>query len=320
MTLWSTLRALFARPLSGTTAPATPTEVEDSIFRLDDGWWGLHASSPNRRWVISWRDGHWTESTSGKRRFEFGAYLLYDARAEAVLVEGVSRRPNNGAVADDGTFILEDWGDPSELASSLMAFTASGSPLLNAHFTANVMFSAISPRGRYAVAQMANSSSEDSGQLMLFDLRKGVRSYSVVSAAGWPDRYSVDDDTGEVTAHLREFGEFRYAPNGVFSDAERLEQVKLDRGDARDIGWVVEALLHEPALSQVRAERAVAGLERVLAKGPWDDRRERARALKRLGQLEEHLGHPGRAIGAYEEAYALDAKVGVKRRLDALRK
>jgi hypothetical protein len=314
------MRAWFAAPQSKTTAHATPVELEDSIFRLDDGWWGLHASSPNRRWVISWRDGHWTESTRGKRRFESGAYLLYDTRAGAVLLEGVSRRPNNGGVSDDGTFILEDWGDPSELASSLMAFAASGSPLLDAHFTANVMFSAISPKGRYAVAQMANSSSQDSGQLMLFDLRKGVRLYSVVSAAGWPDRYSVDDNTGEVTAHLREFGEFRYAPNGVFREAERLEQVKLDRGDARDIGWVVEAMLHEPALSQVRAERAVAGLARVLAKGPWDDPREQARALKRLGQLEERLDHPGRAIGAYAEAYALDAKVGVKRRLEALRK
>lgn len=294
--------------------------IDDLFFTLDDGWWGLHATSANGRWTVTWRDGHWTESARGRRQFEPGAYRLYDRQTERICAEGRAPRPHRGAVTNNGTFLLEEWGDPTQLASRVLAFDHGGRPLIEATFSANVALSGLSEEGRFAAVQLANSDSVDGGRLLLLDLARGERVYAVHPEAGWPHRYTVDDATGEVTANMRGLGAFTYAADGHFRDADRMQNAKLRHGTARDIASVADAILQGPTFRVDHALEAVRALTRALAQGLTDDPRERARSLKRLGQLHDALGDHSHAIAADQEACDCDAKVGVKRRLAALLK
>jgi hypothetical protein len=320
MTMWSAIRGWFKPPAASAATESNTALVDDMFFSLDDGWMGLYSRSPDGRWVISWRDGHWAESASGRRRFHAGKFLLYDTRNEAVIVEQSAPRPQNGHVADNGTFLIEEWGDPSVLGTTIFAFDGAGRPVMKAGLSANVVVSAISAGGRYGMCQTASSSTEDSVKLMLFDLTRGTRVYAVVPEAGWPKQYTVDETTAEVIAHLGELGSFAYAADGQFRDAERLEVAQLTRGTSREVASAADRALREGSEDRSRVERAVRGLARSLAAHPWPDARERARALKTLGNLRETLHDAAHAIAAYDEALSLDAKVGVKRKLEALRK
>src|SRR3546814_6068768 len=74
-----------------------------------------------------------------------GRYVLLDG-AE-LLVDGAMERPNDGKVADDGTFILNDWGSRDALAGTFMAFARDGRPILKRDYAANILNNGLSPAG-----------------------------------------------------------------------------------------------------------------------------------------------------------------------------
>src|SRR3546814_5184832 len=83
-----------------------------SIPQIDS--MGQTATSPNGRYRLVWRD-----RTTICCEDVGGRYVLLDG-AE-LLVDGAMERPNDGKVADDGTFILNDWGSRDALAGTFMA-------------------------------------------------------------------------------------------------------------------------------------------------------------------------------------------------------
>src|SRR3546814_4600282 len=92
-------------------------------------------------------------------------------------------RPNDGKVADDGTFILNDWGSRDALAGTFMAFARDGRPILKRDYAANRLNNGLSPDGGLAVCQTANApGSPDSSLLTVFDLTEArIRSEETTS-------------------------------------------------------------------------------------------------------------------------------------------
>jgi hypothetical protein len=48
------------------------------------------------------------------------------------------QRPNNGAVADNGSFCLEDWHLGSSLSGTFGVFDSAGNPIVTKELTANI--------------------------------------------------------------------------------------------------------------------------------------------------------------------------------------
>jgi hypothetical protein len=294
---------------------------DGKVFELKDPcWWGFGSRSPNGRWMISWIESDIESGQGGNRKRGKGAYLLYDLTENRVVKRGRLERPNNGHVADNGIFLLEDWLLGGALQGMLYAFSPTGRVLLKRKFTANLATSGISKTGKYAVCQTCNSETADSGSLFLFDLRSGKQLFSASPDAGWTNDYDVDEENVEVVAHIQDVGAFHYDRNGVFIDAARLREESLESRDCFAALRAAEEYLSEPSLTQERGHKIVKALDRALNQVPAIDVRWQAEFLKWKGMAHEALGETIDALSAYERALAINPKIGVKRRAAALAK
>lgn len=313
-------------PASAAVAAAEPKRVDaetnspvkdNHIFRLGD-YVGIHSSSPNGRWVLSWSDSVPAMGIGGHRESGNGSYLLYDAEAGQVVVRGEMHRPNGGHVADSGHFSLEDWHFGSALSGTFSVFEPNGQILFAKDVTANVMNSEISKNGLFALFQTANSPTEDGRKLFLIDVSKRAIRYSIDPLAGWPERYSIDEDTAQVTAHLKDLGSFRYDSEGAFIDAAKLAQAKLSSPRYEFAIPAAEALLKSPDLTAEMARQVLDTVKLARERGADQIDSWNAKSLKLQGLAYEALGELHKAVKAFDEALALDPKIGVKRKRDAL--
>jgi hypothetical protein len=307
--------------LSGKERPARQQAGVDCRTDEDDGMFlnvidipsrnfiGICARSPSKRFTIAWIDG-------GPGQTRTGRYLLLDG--ERIIVEGKMARPNDGAVTDDGVFILNDWGSIETLNGTFTAFGLDGRKLVSRKFSGNLFNNGLSPDGRYAVCQTANAPGEDGNLLTLFDLRAGSEIFAWRPESGWASYYEFPPDTQTIRLGYRDRGAFAYGFDGTFLDRMKWLAAGLQKGDI----FIIESLLAEsegqpgPEL----AAQLLAAIDTALAGLRKEEGRTRARVLKSRGICLEAVAEVKQALAAYEEALALDPKVGVKRRTDQLRK
>ncbi len=74
-------------------------------------FFGVYRRSPNGRFNVAWRDGH--GERGGARDAVEGHYVLIDG--DQIAAQGRIQRPNDGKIADNGNFILNDWRFTAEL-------------------------------------------------------------------------------------------------------------------------------------------------------------------------------------------------------------
>lgn len=303
----------------GTSRAVGRKSIDDRFFRYGD-FFGLFTRSPNKRWILSWRDSDPSGQRGGNRESGNGAYLLFDTEKDSVVVRGEMPRPNGGQVAENGYFSLEDWHFGNTLSGTFCVFDENGQNLIAWKMTANIVMSKVSSNGLYALCQTANSSTEDGNKLFFFDVLGRELLYSVVPKAGWAERYEIDDDSGQVIAHISELGAFRYDREGNFIDADRLSQAKCDSPRYESAIPAAEEILGQPDLSSEQAKKVLEIVKNAREQGA--DRVDwwKARALKVQGLAHEALGELREAVDAYDEALALNPKAGVKRRRDTLLK
>ncbi|MBJ2290576.1 tetratricopeptide repeat protein [Pseudomonas sp. MF5691] len=229
-------------------------------------------------------------------------------------------RPNNGHVCDTGVFCLEDWHFGSTLSGTFSVFDPSGSVILAKDLTANILTSGISKHGKYAFCATANSPTEDGNKVFLFDLVNRVAMYSVTPKAGWPDSYEVDEGTGELMAQFKDMGSFRYNVHGGFMDADQLGDANLNSSHYDRIILAAEKILGEVDLTDERIQEVLIAVQRARSLGADENLAWKPTALKVQGLAHEQLGQYPEAVLVYEEALALNPKIGVKRRLASVGK
>ena len=244
-----------------------------------------------------------------------GAYALADVSSGTVACHGSMPRPNNGHVCDAGLFCLEDWHFGSTLSGTFSVFDPSGSVILAKELTANILTSGISRHGKYAFCATANSPTDHGNKVFLFDLVNRVEMYSVTPKAGWPDSYEVDESTGELMALFKDMGSFRYNVHGQFIDADPLGDAKLNSSRYDRIILAAEKILGEGDLTDERTLEVLTAVQRARTLGADENPAWRPTALKVQGLAHEQLGQHPEAARVYEEALALNPKIGVKRRL-----
>lgn len=297
-----------------------PGPFEDRFLTLDKPrWFGQVSRSSNGRWMISWRDGGTAVPSSGAADNPKGAWLLYEAAVKRVARRGTMLRPTDGSVANNGTFVLAEMGFANTLDSVFHAFDADGKRLLKRKLRALIMTTAISKNGRYTLCTTANSPHGDGFTLFFFDLTTGEQVFATEPSAGWTKDYTIDEERVEVVAHFEKLGDFRYDRTGQFLDNAVLEDATLQRGSYSSVIRAAERILGaEP--SEERARQVLAAIQRARREGGDNDPGWKATGLKVLGLAHESLGQTDAAIAAYQEALAINPKIGVKRRLTALQK
>ena len=129
--------------------PLVATERKAELFFGDfttsDG--DIHAQftrSPNQEFTLVWRD-NWACGEDKK----WGPYYLFIHNKE--LCKGLIERPNDGQVADNGSFIFCDWRLSRNAGSLFYAFSCTGEILIKRYFRTHLSNASISAEGRFAV-------------------------------------------------------------------------------------------------------------------------------------------------------------------------
>lgn len=284
-------------------------------------FFGPYAISPSGRWALGWRDADTSAGRGGHRSKGHGTYLLYDIESDRIAVTGKLERPNQGAVADSGTFILQDWHFGEGLQGTFVAFTPDGHILHKRRFHANLYNGALSTDGAWAICQTANNSDhEDGNRLTAFDLQQGTELFSVQPYSGWADGYEFSADGSRITVVHNDLGKFTYDQFGNFLDKEIYENACLTSTRFSISLFAAEALLKKYPTDVDQARRVLSTILTARTVGADDDPGWKAMALKLQGIALEMIGQLEEALAIYDEVLSMNPKIGVKRRADSLRK
>lgn len=302
---------------SGSIVSKTGTNFV-SVHSTD--FFGPYSESENGKFLVAWSDADRERGIGGFRESGQGSYIL--AEDTVVLISGRLQRPNDGKVANNGTFIINDWMFGEGLKGTFYAFDKLGNQLVQHRFTANLFNNGIAEDGRFAVCQCANSDTEDSGVLAFFDLNKGLLLWKIQPESRCADSYHFDCEGKEILLRYRERGEYRYSFGGDFIDKDKWQAERINYASAFELSLIAKEHFKEKyhSLSEADAQEILLLLERALNKGLDEYPNEKAAVYRTIGEVKESLGTIPDAIHYYEMALKLNPKVGIKRRLDILKK
>ena len=297
-------------------APATvevqsPASIDGTAPRFFEiptrNHFGECARSKNGRFLLTWADD------SARGRY----FLLCDNR---ILAEGRMARPNDGKVADNGTFILNQWGTGDGLKGTFRAFNYPREPIVAKKIAANLFNNGLSPEGRYAAVQACHApGSDDNCILLVYDLIQKAEIGRFVPQSGWADDYRFPGD-GTIELEYRKLGHFRYALTGEFLDLAAWKEAQLTCGDYSMALITIERILkeHEGKPSSELADRLIRAIDRVTPQIVPEHAKTLAMAKKLRGTCLEVCGDREQALRCYQEALAIDPKAGVKRNIERL--
>lgn len=311
---------------SGKAAAPTDTKAKSATARYEitgrlifingRDFVGAYSRSPNGRYLLAWRDANDAGTRGGARSNGHGRFILIED--EAIVAEGRVERPNDGKVADNGVFILNDWLFFSErLEGVFLAFQRDGAPILSRRFEANLFNNGLSADGRLAVCQTCNADGIDGNKLTIFDLEAPAELASVTPESGWARDYVFPADHQTIELSYDDDIRLAYDLNGTFLDRPRWITAGLAKGDV----YLIQRLMTQAGVTPEPSERAgwIQGLTVALAKSSGDARL-RALAFKLRGTCYDQSDAAEEALADFDAALALDSKIGVKRRADALRR
>lgn len=284
------------------------------ISIADRNFFGRYSTSPDGSYVLAWRDANDEQTVGGSRDRGEGQCLL--VRSGTVVASSRAQRPNDGKVADNGRYIVNDWLFGGDLSGRLLAFDAEGRTIVDQYFGANLINNGLSSDGRYAVCQTASSPGSDDGELLaLFDLDEGRLIARWHPEPGQAETYDFDGEQRELIAHYRDGEVVRYRFDGEMIDRDAWLERRIARGDV----FVISRIVHrDDDAWRTNAGPLLAGLDVAAKSDEYFGIRPRAMRLK--GELLDQLGREDEALEAYDAALVLDPQIGVARRAGQLRK
>jgi hypothetical protein len=279
---------------------------------------GEYARSQSGRYLLVWSDSDPSGGRSGSRKSGHGRYVLFEG--DHLIAQGSLERPNDGHVANTGTFILSDWLFGDGLDGTFYVFDTSGTIRIQHHFSANLFSSGIAEDGAYAACQLANSDTDDGGTLALFDIAQQQMLWQKCAETGWPQSYAFDSTSQRIGLGYGELGVFWYSIGGQFLDQARWADAQLRSGSGYAVLQIVRDRYHASP-QPLSPDHAAALLEMTrtaaerLSRWPKDQ----AKAERLAGEIAEASGNVSEAIRYYETALALDPRCGIKQHLKSLR-
>ena len=203
------------------------------------GFSGHYSQSENGQYIFAWSDGYVLErEEDGTEDWQTGRYILL--ADEKVILQGELERPDNGQVANNGSFIIADYFFNNELECSLVAFSKSGKPLIRHKFLANLSSSRISNSGQYAICQLYNSETTDANSIVFFDLELGKLLWQKIPESWVADPFEFDYENRILYLVYENGKKFRYSFDGIFLDTEAWYQFQFQHGTGFQILKIAE--------------------------------------------------------------------------------
>jgi hypothetical protein len=284
-------------------------------------FFGEFSLSPNGIFLIAWRDRFYRTDENNYTSKAGGQYYVFEN--EALIVEGHLSRPNDGKIANNGTFILNDWEETTAQRGTFLSFDKLGSLILARQFKANLWNNGIDATGKYAVCQTCNADNDkDSSIFVVFNLKDSREISNWVPESGWANSYEFQIEQSIVklvysTQSAFSYGVFSYGFDGTFIDRETWRDTQLKRGSLVVARQIYEE--NKSALDMQLSETLINSIQTAVNSNNIDAR-SHAVALRLRGEIFESLSQLQNALSDFEAAILLDSKIGIKRKIHKIQK
>ncbi|MFL1455563.1 tetratricopeptide repeat protein [Marinobacter sp. GN3S48] len=284
-------------------------------------FFGQFKESPSGEWIVGWSDSDPGGRIGGHRDSGHGKYILYNTAEKKLVLQGRLERPNSADIANNGSFSIEDWHFGSELSGTFYVFSCSGDELVKKKLSANILNSAVSNNGLFAVCQTANAPSGGDGNLLVgFNVKSRYEAFSINPPTGWAEAYKFDEENSRFGVVLRGVGTFFYSSDGVLLEPQNFDLARL-RSNRYEVSlFASEEIVKSDNSSQELVEEALRASSKALTAGAEENANWKAMALKVKGLAHERLGNDEEALAAFDAALEINPKIGVKRKANAIRK
>jgi tetratricopeptide (TPR) repeat protein len=293
---------------------------QNMLFIKSIDFHGLFSKSKSNKWIIGWNDSDETHSRGGHRKSGHGRFVLYDAETDLIVTQGDKlERPNNGAIADNGTFSLEDCHFGNDLSGTLYVFSRNGDVLFERKFTANIHKSGMSINGLYAACATACSSTDDGSKLYFFDIANKKEIFCINLTLS-VSTFEFVEEKCHLIVNNRGLGKVRYSADGDFIDNSEDQDANLNSDKYGVIISTADEILKLPDISTERIRVVLEAIIKARALGADNNEAWRATALKVQGLAHAAIGENKEAVDAFEEALRLDPRIGIKGKMNLLKR
>ncbi|MEI6580099.1 MAG: hypothetical protein WCN92_11665 [Eubacteriales bacterium] len=151
--------------------------------------------SPNKKYLLEWEQGRFRMQSEG-----------------VVCAKGRLDDPEEGKIANNGTFIFNQGGPPTTLSSTFIAYSSSAKRILTKRINANLFNNGLSDDGLFAVCQSCNNRDHKDGNLLfMFNLTTGKLVNRISPAYYWADYYQFDSQNCTVLLCYRDGMSSKYS-------------------------------------------------------------------------------------------------------------
>ena len=290
------------------TSPKPQYSIEGSFLHMGN-FSGQFHKSPNGQFILAWEDKYNNK----------GSYILLENGR--VKLRANMTRPHNGMVSNSGAFVLNDWTSEN-LNSIFNIISPDGESIVKKRFKANIFNIGISDDGQFSVCQTARSDDKsDSNKLCFFDVISRKLLWKRSPDTGWAESYRFDTDNKILYLVHGDNRAYRYTFDGDCIDLESFISYRINMGgDAEFLkaaeGWKEKLTAKNSVTSEYDA--LIASLDKGLNK--FYSPRTQSKIHKLLGEIYLLQGNNSETIEHFEIALRLNPNIGVKGRLDKLKK
>lgn len=274
------------------------------------GFYGQVEFSPSREYCVAFADGYFNQN-----QFQQGNVALL--KNDEILFKVRIDRPHDCCVTDHGVLICSDWKNANELTGEFMIFDSNGTKIFSRHTTANLGNSAISEDSKIAIFNTLASDTEDSGKMFIVDVQKReiVESFS----NPYTVFFKAKIDTGNQRILIIDKREFGYEINykGEQTNKHEYEEEVMSKGSTYDKLFIYDG---RPEELNFNDASYVQLLIQALDEKDVQISYGLANINRRIGEYYEANKDLLKAIEYYQKAIEVNPKIGVKKRLEKIKK
>lgn len=168
------------------------SEASLTLKLNDVNFYCQFTKSENGKNIIAYHDGDPFAGIGGYRKKGKGFYFII--KSQELVHIGQVERPNDGKIANNGFFIINDWLFDTGTQSIAYAFDTNGEIIFKKRLSANLLNNGISASGNFALFKTCNSNSSDHNVLFLVDLQTKDLVWKKHFCFRNPDSYTIIDN------------------------------------------------------------------------------------------------------------------------------
>lgn len=273
------------------------------------GFYGTKSYSPDNDYCVSFSDGYYENDT-----WQNGNIAL--VKENKLLYKKKLGRPHNCLVSNNGIVIACDWLNSDALTGRFLIFNEKGEEIFSNKTTANIGNCAISDDSQIVLFETSISDTNDSHKFFIIDVakRKIVKTFERPASF---QRATID--TSKKTIRIKDYRGFVFEIDfkGNQTNKKEYENQILTNGSVYDRLLFYEGI---PDETKYKDPRYIQVLTEALGDNDALYSFNRDRILRKMGEYYEANCNINKAIKYWEKAIKINSKVGVKRKLNSLKR